>query len=664
LLSDVDEDMEEEEEEEEEDEEEGRPTVAKVMEVEAPTVSPSSSSSSSSRPTASPLMRGNFVDDSDEGEDPDELSEDDEVDPFDDDGGSVSQFESVDATEVREKKEASAAKKKGKADDLPEELKYKMFDAATSPPFPKAKDFEPNWRGLKKGLNHMAGMSPVNMVDYMYRDSMIFIVNCYNKRIDQDNTGVKKLTLGVLYKWYGIRIYMAMFNRPTAEHYFKDIQVGQKFNRLPNMNSYMSFTEFKEIKANLRFENYNEKTDQDKEDKAWKVRTIFNMFKQKCRDGMPAPGRWISIDEAMMKYYGRRCPISKSMPAKPIKRGFLFYCAVDYETKWVFDINLSDSAYDDMNFDNIAWGKTGQRVLDLVGHIPGCWHVIITDNLYSSEPLAFELMRLSMYTLGTLRKNRLPVGRPAEMLSKAKHPKPTKATPKGTIKGSVNPDNNVALLSMMDSGLVYLIDTLRGPGLLAKMIRRDKISAVELMVYLGFVEYNDYMGGVDAWDAIRTGYFAVEMIGRTARWTVRFVDGVFNMALAQAWVAYRHHHPQKAHYGRLDFMIEICEAFLDNTEDRRVAITRQASGECVEWSGRYHNSVMATEVGQDKRLLKLPCVYCVTKKVSDRLASSCRTTWRCFECSAAHQCPIALHPECVGSYHNEKAGLKSSFKNI
>jgi hypothetical protein len=40
------------------------------------------------------------------------------------------------------------------------------------------------------------------------------------------------------------------------------------------------------------------------------------------------------------------------------------------------------------------------------------------------------------------------------------------------------------------------------------------------------------------------------------RRTIRFVDWFFNMALAQAWVAYRHR-ADEAHHGRPDFMQKI-----------------------------------------------------------------------------------------------------------
>ena len=172
---------------------------------------------------------------------------------------------------------------------------------------------------------------------------MEHIVVCYNLAILQMNNHLPQLTLGLLYTFYGIRMYMSIFKRDEAQHFWSDEVCGDLFAPLPNLGKYMSYKKYKEIKANLRFDDYTKWSAEARDkDNAWKVRWLFNFVKDKCRQGMPCPGQWISIDEAMVKYYGRRCPISKSMPQKPIKRGFLFYCAVCYLTKWVFDIDLSD----------------------------------------------------------------------------------------------------------------------------------------------------------------------------------------------------------------------------------------------------------------------------------------------------------------------------------
>ena len=376
---------------------------------------------------------------------------------------------------------------------------------------------------------------------------------------------------------------------------------------------------------------------------------------------MPSPGEYISIDEAMMKFFGRRCPITKSMPQKPIKKGFLFYCAVDYATKWVFDINLADGGYDNIDFADKKWGKTGQRVLDLIDHIPGHWHTIVTDNLYSSEALAIELLHRNQYFIGTLRKNRLPVGRPQEIVNKTKHPKPTRRCPKGTIHAAVNSERTISLYSFMDSGLVYVLDTKCYPSQMSEIVRKVGANDVNLNVYKGIDVYNSKMGGVDAWDALRTGYYAIENCGRKAKWTTRFIDGLFTMALTQCWVAYRYHHPDEAHFGRSDFFTAICAYFLDNTlgqnDHRRVTRHQEFCREEAAF-GKHRTFVETTEISDDGvRRKKLSCVHCQSKKPHERLVVSkysLRTYGRCRECG------VALHSQCFHAYHNEKGGFPAN----
>lgn len=75
---------------------------------------------------------------------------------------------------------------------------------------------------------------------------------------------------------------------------------------------------------------------------------------------------------------------------------------------------------------------------------------------------------------------------------------------------------------------------------------------------------------IDAWVALRTNFFAVENIECKVRWYGRFIDGSFNMALSQAWIAYHSHRDDdraddEAHSNF--FYISICQAFLDKPND-------------------------------------------------------------------------------------------------
>ena len=214
----------------------------------------------------------------------------------------------------------------------------------------------------------------------------------------------------------------------------------------------------------------------------------------------------------------------------------------------------------------------------------------------------------------------------------------------------------------MDSGLVYILDTAYGPDLFANMSRRDQRGGqdVVLLVYKGIVIYNGKMGGVDAWDAIRTGYFAVEMMGRSAKWTCRFVDSLFNIQLTQGWIVYRHIHDITHNEYKNDralFQALICQAFLDNTEDdkRRVS-TRLAEVDDARMKfGKHHHqvnsSVMENKSRADgkSRLMASACAYCSTLKPADRLIKNkynILTTYSCQECS------VPLHVDCFAEYHN------------
>mgnify|MGYP006000215657 CR=1 FL=1 len=51
-----------------------------------------------------------------------------------------------------------------------------------------------------------SGLTPEELTFGQWKDIMEHIVHCYNKRTQQESTLIKKLALGVLCKWYVIRI--------------------------------------------------------------------------------------------------------------------------------------------------------------------------------------------------------------------------------------------------------------------------------------------------------------------------------------------------------------------------------------------------------------------------------------------------------------------------
>ena len=521
--------------------------------------------------------------------------------------------------------------------------------------FPEPHAFEKHAAGTSgSDLHAFLNCTPFEIMMKLWMGCMDWIVAVYNQRIVEERSAIKPITIGVLATWYGIRLYMSLYKRPNERSHFRDINCGDRQPTQGNLCNYMSWANYKEVKANMRYEHYHTKSAEDKKYKAWKVKTIFNKVKTLCKLYMPAPGEHISIDEAMVLGH-MACPVRVAMPAKPIDTGILFYCAVCFLTKWVFNLDLCDGKFTADQFKDVPWGLTGFRVLELVKHLRGKWHSIYTDNFYTSEALAAELLRNSQYLIGTMRKNRLPKGKPEGFLTAVKHPKPTLKCPKGTISAIVNGTKNVAVYSMMDSSMVYILDTKYGPVKMSDMLRRQKAGEIVILsVYEGIVMYNKKMGAVDTVDQMRTGYYSVEMHSKSKKWTNRFVDSMFNFQLTQAWVAYRYLNPSVAKYGRQEFNESICGALLDNKfDDKRCYATRAKEEKESEdlrkrsWGYHHSNAKMDVQSGCDRgdgsaRIDPKPCVHCINMKTK----GDKRTTDCCKECD------VPLHQRCHADYHN------------
>lgn len=209
----------------------------------------------------------------------------------------------------------------------------------------------------------------------------------------------------------------------------------------------------------------------------------------------------------------------------------------------------------------------------------------------------------------------------------------------------------------MDSSLVYFMETKFGPHVRANIERRDGGERNIYNVYKAVAEYNRYMGGVDASDAVRSGYYAIDAMSKTARWTVRFVDSMFNFVLSQGWVAYRYHNANVADYGHFDFMLRVARRFLDNQEDApRLINTRRVTAEVKlrENFGIHHHLIEAPIQSQNRRKQE-NCAHCLSLPPSKRkkkYAHDMRSTMMCFECKKY------MHVLCHADYHNLKFNLK------
>lgn len=487
-----------------------------------------------------------------------------------------------------------------------------------------------------KSLYRFRMKSPAEIVEELFKEQMILTIRCFNLGIRQRNlTHIKNLDYGELLVFHSIRIFMSFVQLPNEYSYW-DPNCRPFNTSFPDISNSMSFRRFKEIKANLRFADYL--NDVDSRDAAWKVRKLINQTKKAFYSISPFPSQHLSIDEGMGRCYAMRNPIRIVIPNKPISCGFKFYCLVDVETKICLNFNVEDGSY--KGFDRLwSYGISGKHVMNLLERVRSENHIIFTDRYFTSLALARELKLRNFYLVGTLHKDRKPVN--DKLKSTSKHPKNFK----GLVSCSYVPEEDIFEYGIVDKKVVLMLDTAYGPKNIAKMKRKTKSGTVETFdMPKAIVAYNNYKGGVDTFDQMRSGHHAYDMKGRILKWTVRFHDCLLNMAITNAYNIYRYLHGDQLN--RSEFQIQLMNEL---------------------HKSRYKNSVIQTRQSETQ-LLKETHTICQYDKGSRNDESNRRKSMKCRHCNSQYsskgklkytkyfclECKVALHPECFDDYHNSK----------
>ena len=165
---------------------------------------------------------------------------------------------------------------------------------------------------------------PSEIIDYLLGTLISHVVTMYNMN---RATEIKELTVAKFRACLGIHFMTHTWKFPVLRRYWNSGTCARV--SIPNFSAIMPYTDFIEIRRNLRFEDYRRENELKPTDKAWKVRSLLNIVRAMFKKINPAPGQMLSLDEAMAKYIGNKCPVVVGAPSKPIKRGIKFYVLVD-----------------------------------------------------------------------------------------------------------------------------------------------------------------------------------------------------------------------------------------------------------------------------------------------------------------------------------------------
>ena len=113
------------------------------------------------------------------------------------------------------------------------------------------------------------------------------------------------------------------------------------------------------------------------------------------------PHKESSIDEAMIPFKGRSS-MKQYMPKKPVKRGFKIWMRADAENAYVSELSVYTGKTEGAPEKNLG----SKVVMKLTENLRNKGYHLYFDNVFSSVPLMISLLKVGIYSCGTLRADR------------------------------------------------------------------------------------------------------------------------------------------------------------------------------------------------------------------------------------------------------------------
>ncbi|CAH4029594.1 unnamed protein product [Pieris brassicae] len=298
----------------------------------------------------------------------------------------------------------------------------------------------------------------------------------------------------------------------------------------------MPLKKFEKIRSTLHFADNTLCLPKDHPDydRLFKIRPLEEMLN--CQFGKVPLDQRLSIDEQMcatkMSHY-----IKQYMPNKPHKWGFKLYliCSLQgYAHR--FEVYSGGGSKNNILPGEPDLGESGNTVVRLTRMVPrNVNHIIYFDNFYTSVPLVTYLAKEGIFSLGTVRVNRL---RNCKLPDKNTIMK--KNVPRGFYEENVATvdDIDVSAVVWKDNKPVNLLSTYVGAEPATTVTRFDKSKKERVAIPCPKVikEYNAHMGGVDLLDSF-IGRYHITIKSR--KWTMRLFYHFLDLAVINSWVMFK-----------------------------------------------------------------------------------------------------------------------------
>ncbi|KAJ8932017.1 hypothetical protein NQ314_015025 [Rhamnusium bicolor] len=288
----------------------------------------------------------------------------------------------------------------------------------------------------------------------------------------------KNTDMDEMKKFLGVILFMGIVNFPKIECYWKldNLYYHPIMHKIK-----MSYNRFSLLLRCWHF--VDNSLPRDGNDRLYKVSPLVDAVVANIQK-VYTPGKTVAIDESMILFRGR-LQFRQYNPGKTNKYGIKIYkLCTPNGFVWNFKIYCGN----DPTIETLD--KPGSVVVTLGEKLLNEGRLFITDNWYTSIPLAIYLKNRNTDLCGTLRKNK-------------------KFLPKDVVNAKLKRGesfamqaNNITVLKWCDKRDVLMLSTCQGNGMTQAATRRDPEKTKPNII----LEYNKGKQGIDISDQMSSYY--------------------------------------------------------------------------------------------------------------------------------------------------------------
>jgi hypothetical protein len=262
-------------------------------------------------------------------------------------------------------------------------------------------------------------------------------------------------------------------------------------------------------------------------DRLFKISAILQKIRENCLK-IEREERY-AVDEQIIPFKGTN-HLKLYLPKKPNKWGFKVV-SLNGVSGIVYDFEFY-TGVEPPTVDGIGM-KCADVVIRLCQSVPKHLNCkVFFDNYYNCFELQLKLQEMGIWTVGTLRKNRL---RNCTLESEAD----LKLQGRGSYDYRTNLNKTkLWVVRWYDNRAVNLSSTYVGPHPIGSIERWDKKQRKRVRITQPCIvkEYNLHMGGVDKFDMLTSLY---RLEHKSRRWYMRIFYWALQVAAVNGWLMYR-----------------------------------------------------------------------------------------------------------------------------